>query len=168
MSDEHWMRQALALAQQAAAQGEVPVGALLVREGRVLAQGWNRPIALHDPTAHAEMLTLRQATARIGNYRLPFNTSLYVTLEPCVMCLGAIVQARVARVVYAASDPRVGAGMAMAGDTATANGHTTLANGHATFDLLLHRAFNHRPVWQGGVLAEEATCLLQAFFRARR
>ncbi len=146
--DAYWMHQALALAQQAAAQGEVPVGAILVRADRVLAQGWNQPIARRDPTAHAEILALRQAAARLDNYRLPPQVALYVTLEPCVMCLGAIVQARVARVVYAASDPRAGAG--------------------TRFALFQQRAFNHQPLWQGGVLAGEAAHLLQTFFRARR
>ncbi len=141
------MRAALVLAARAAAQGEVPVGAVLVQDGRLLAEGWNQPICQHDPSAHAEILTLRQAAARAGNYRLP-QSCLYVTLEPCVMCFGAIIQARVARVVYATPDPRAGAG--------------------SVFDLFTTTALNHAPVWQGGVLADLSAELLRAFFRARR
>ena len=143
------MRQALALARRAEEAGEVPVGALLVRDGTVVGEGWNRPIGEHDPTAHAEIQALRDAGRRLGNYRLP-DTTLYVTLEPCPMCAGAIVHARVARVVYGATDPRAGA----AG---------------SVFDLLPSDArFNHRTACEGGVLAEEAARMLQEFFRARR
>ncbi len=143
------MRQALALARRAREEGEVPVGALLVREDEVVGEGWNRPIGEHDPTAHAEIQALRDAARRLGNYRLP-GTTLYVTLEPCPMCAGAIVHARVARVVYGAADPRAGA----AG---------------SVFDLLPSDArFNHRTACEGGVLAEEAGRLLREFFRERR
>jgi tRNA(adenine34) deaminase len=147
--DVAFMRQALALAQRAAAEGEVPVGAVLVRDGTVIGTGWNRPIASHDPTAHAEICALRDAAEREGNYRLP-GATLYVTLEPCPMCAGAIVHARVERVVFGASDPRSGA----AG---------------SVFDLLPSDArFNHRTLCGGGVLAQECGELLRAFFRARR
>ena len=147
--DVAFMREALALARRAAAEGEVPVGAVLVRDGTVIGAGWNRPIVSHDPTAHAEVCALRDAAERVGNYRLP-GTTLYVTLEPCPMCAGAIVHARVARVVYGASDPRTGA----AG---------------SVFDLLpSDERFNHRTLCDGGVLAQECGELLREFFRARR
>lgn len=147
--DERFMRRALELARQAEQEGEVPVGAVLVKEGRIVGEGWNRPIAGHDPTAHAEIQALRDAARNLANYRLP-GTTLYVTLEPCPMCAGAIVHARVGRVVYAASDPRGGA----AG---------------SVFDLLpTDSRFNHRTECQGGVEAEAASELLRAFFRARR
>ena len=148
-ADVAFMREAMALAERAAAEGEVPVGAVLVRGGAVIGRGWNRPIASHDPTAHAEIGALRDAAEHVGNYRLPGST-LYVTLEPCPMCAGAIVHARVARVVFGASDPRTGA----AG---------------SVFDLLpSDERFNHRTRCDGGVLAEECGDLLRAFFRARR
>jgi len=147
--DEHWMRHALLLARRAEAEGEVPVGAVLVRDGEPIGEGWNRPIGEHDPSAHAEIMALRAAGKVVGNYRLP-NSTLYVTLEPCPMCAGAIVHARVARVVFGASDPRTGA----AG---------------SVFDLLPSDArFNHRTACEGGLLADEAGELLRAFFRARR
>jgi tRNA(adenine34) deaminase len=148
-TDEIYMRRALELARKAWDEGEVPVGAVLVREGEIVAEGWNRPIAAHDPTAHAEIQTLQAAGRALGNYRLP-DTTLYVTLEPCPMCAGAIVHARVARVVYGAGDPRAGA----AG---------------SVFDLLpSDERFNHRTACEGGVLAEEAAEMLRAFFRERR
>jgi tRNA(adenine34) deaminase len=147
-SDEVWMRQALDLAQQAAEQGEVPVGALLVSDGVVIGTGWNQPIAAHDPTAHAEIMALRSAAQQIGNYRLTGST-LYVTLEPCVMCAGAIIHARVARVVFGAADPKTGA----AG---------------SVFDTLLSPLHNHRVEVTGGVLAEQCGMLLKTFFQARR
>jgi len=143
------MRHALLLARRAEAEGEVPVGAVLVRDGEPIGEGWNRPIGEHDPSAHAEIMALRAAGKVVGNYRLP-NSTLYVTLEPCPMCAGAIVHARVARVVFGASDPRTGA----AG---------------SVFDLLPSDArFNHRTACEGGLLADEAGELLRAFFRARR
>jgi len=147
--DLAFMRHALALARRAEAAGEVPVGAVLVRDGRIIGEGSNQPIGRHDPTAHAEVLALRDAGARVQNYRLPGST-LYVTLEPCPMCAGAIVHARVARVVFAACDPRSGA----AG---------------SVFDLLPSDSrFNHRTRCEGGLLAEEAGQLLRDFFRTRR
>jgi len=142
------MRQALALARRAAAIGEVPVGAVLVVGAEALGEGWNQPIGACDPTAHAEIVALRAAAARIGNYRLPGST-LYVTLEPCPMCAGALVHARVARVVFGAADPRAGA----AG---------------TVFDLLRSAALNHRADVVGGMLAEECGVLLREFFRVRR
>lgn len=148
-SDFRFMREALALADRAAAEGEVPVGAVVVRDGAVIGRGWNRPIGGHDPTAHAEIEALRDAAQRVGNYRLP-GATLYVTLEPCPMCAGAIVHARVARVVFGAADPRTGA----AG---------------SVFDLLpSDRRFNHRTLCDGGVLAQESGERLRTFFRARR
>ena len=143
------MRRALALARRAEAEGEVPVGAVLVRGGDVIGEGWNRPIASADPTAHAEILALREAALRVGNYRLPGST-LYVTLEPCVMCAGAIIHARVERLVFGAADPKGGA----AG---------------SRFDLLpSDQRFNHRTACDGGLLAEECAELLRGFFRRRR
>lgn len=148
-SDEDWMRHALALARLAAAQGEVPVGAVLVRDGEIVGEGWNRPIADNDPSAHAEILALRDAGRRLGNYRLP-GTNLYVTLEPCPMCAGAIVQARIERVLFGASDPKSGAC-------------------GSVFDLLPSNArFNHHTDARGGVLADECGALLRDFFRSRR
>lgn len=146
--DVHFMRRALACAAQAAAAGEVPVGAVLVREDEILAEAGNRPIGDCDPSAHAEMVALRAAARNAGNYRLPGST-LYVTLEPCVMCAGAIIHARVARVVYAAPDPRAGAAGSI-------------------YDVLTGARLNHRPICEGGLLAGECGAVLQAFFRARR
>ncbi|NKN33035.1 tRNA adenosine(34) deaminase TadA [Marichromatium bheemlicum] len=147
--DHHWMRHALRLAERAADAGEVPVGAVLVRAGQCVGEGWNRPIAAHDPSAHAEIQALRDAGTRLTNYRLP-ETTLYVTLEPCVMCAGAIVHARVGAVVYGATDPKAGAC-------------------GSVFDLLPSDArFNHRTECRGGVLAEPCGDLLRDFFRARR
>lgn len=143
------MRRALELARSAEVEGEVPVGALVVVDGAIVGEGWNRPIGSCDPTAHAEIVALRAAGRQLDNYRLPGST-LYVTLEPCPMCASAIVHARVARVVYGARDPRAGA----AG---------------SVFDLLPSDArFNHRTACEGGVLAEECGAVLRAFFRARR
>jgi tRNA(adenine34) deaminase len=143
------MRRALELAAQAAAHGEVPVGAVLVdADGEVLAEDANGPIGSRDPTAHAEIRVLRSAARRVANYRLP-GTTLYVTLEPCAMCAGALVHARVARLVYAAADPKSGAcGSVM--------------------DIARHERLNHRVEVHGGVLEAEASALLKAFFQARR
>ena len=143
------MRRALMLAARAADEGEVPVGAVLVKQGTVIGEGWNRPIAARDPTAHAEIQALRDAARRAGNYRLP-ATELYVTLEPCPMCAGAIVHARVERVVFGAADPKGGAC-------------------GSVFDLLpSDQRFNHRTDCIGGVLEAECAALLREFFRARR
>jgi tRNA(adenine34) deaminase len=148
LTDEDWMRRALELAGRAEAEGEVPVGALLVRDGEILGEGWNRPIGACDPTAHAEVEALRAAARAVGNYRLP-GTTLYVTLEPCAMCAGAIILARVDRLVFGARDRKGG----------TAG---------SVFDLLGSDRLNHRVRVTGEVLAEPAAQRLQAFFRARR
>ena len=146
--DEDWMRRAIALAGRAEAEGEVPVGALVVRDGQVLGEGWNRPIASHDPTAHAEILALRAAAAAVSDYRLG-GATLYVTLEPCPMCAAAIAHARVARLVFGAWDPRQGA----AG---------------SVFNLIASDAMNHRVDAFGGVLSEDCGALLRRFFAGRR
>ncbi|MGH8224742.1 MAG: tRNA adenosine(34) deaminase TadA [Gammaproteobacteria bacterium] len=147
-ADRRWMRRALRLARRADAAGEVPVGAVVVCNGRLLGAAANAPIALHDPSAHAEMLALRRAAGRMRNYRLP-GATLYVTLEPCAMCAGAIVQARIARVVYAARDPRAGAVVSV-------------------FRLLDDARLNHRAELVEGVEAEASAELLKTFFRRRR
>ena len=147
-SDENWMRYALQLAQQAALQGEVPVGAVLVQDDNILGEGWNQPISLNDPSAHAEMLAMRAAGQVAANYRLP-NTTLYVTLEPCCMCAGAMIHARIARVVFGAYDPKTGAAGSL-------------------FSVLNDPRHNHQVPISGGVLAEECAELLRTFFRERR
>ena len=146
--DIHWMRRALELAQLAARDGEVPVGAVLVKDGKLVAEGCNRPIGNHDPTAHAEIQLLRAAGKALQNYRLN-DTTLYVTLEPCPMCAGAIVHARIKRVVFATPDPRTGA----AG---------------SVYNLLQSNELNRRCEVDSGVLAEESSQLLRDFFRTRR
>ena len=148
LHDEHWMRRALELAARAAREGEVPVGAVLVRGGVEIGAGANAPIGGADPTAHAEIKALRAASRATGNYRLP-GTTLYATMEPCVMCAGAIVHARIGRVVYGAADERWG-------------------GAGSVFDVLGCARLNHRPVVRGGVLAEESARLLLEFFRVRR
>lgn len=142
------MEYALTLAQSAERQGEVPVGAVLVQEGAVLGEGFNAPIAMNDPTAHAEIVAIRQAAQRRRNYRLPGST-LYVTLEPCPMCAGAILNARIERVVFGAYDEKAGAA------------------GTVT-DLLTTRLFNHRCLVAGGVLKAPCARILTGFFAARR
>ena len=147
-ADERWMERALECAREAGARGEVPVGAVLVRDGHELAAAGNAPIASSDPTAHAEILALREAARRERNYRLP-DTVLYVTLEPCAMCIGAALYARVARLVFGCRDPKAGA----AG---------------SVVDLTGEPRFNHRIDCTGGVHGDAAAALLQEFFRARR
>lgn len=148
MQDELFMREALRLAEQGAALGEVPVGAVLVQDGEIIGRGFNSPISLNDPSAHAEVQAIRDASMQLQNYRLP-DTTLYVTLEPCHMCAGLIVHARVARVVFAAHEPRAGA----------------LESQGCFFS----QAFlNHRVDMNGGVLAQESAQMLRAFFKARR
>ena len=143
------MREAMALAQEAGRCGEVPVGALVVAaDGRVVGRGFNQPILRHDPTAHAEVMALRAAAAALGNYRLP-GCSLYVTLEPCVMCAGAIMHARIGRVVFGACDPKTG----VAG---------------SVLDLFAETRLNHHAAVAGGVLSDECGGLLSSFFAARR
>ncbi len=142
------MRIALDLAHQAADRDEVPVGAVLVRDGDILGRGYNQPIARHDPSAHAEIVALRDAAARLGNYRIPGST-LYVTLEPCAMCVGAILHARVEKVIFGAADPKTGA----AG---------------SVIDLFAEARLNHHASASGGLLADECGKLLSAFFAGRR
>ncbi len=146
--DERFMRLAIEQARLARAAGEVPVGAVVVRAGEVVGAGWNRPISTHDPTAHAEVVALRAAARRLGNYRLP-GCSLYVTLEPCTLCTGAIFHARIARVVFGARDPKTG----MAG---------------SVLDLYAEPRLNHHAEIVGGVLAEECGALVSEFFAQRR
>lgn len=147
-TDVEFMERALAEAAAAAAEGEVPVGAVVVAEGKVIAAAHNRPVATHDPTAHAEILALRAAAAQRRNYRLS-GCDLYVTLEPCAMCVGAVVHARLRRLVYAAADPKAGAVS-------------------SRLPLLESPHWNHRLQVRAGVLAEEAAALLQRFFALRR
>ena len=147
-ADIDYMEQAIALAQQAAEQGEVPVGAIIVKDGAIIGKGSNTPINTHDPTAHAEIIAMRDAAQRIGNYRL-VDCTLYVTLEPCAMCTGAMQHARIARVVYGASDAKTGAC-------------------GSVVDLMAEAKLNHHAVVEGGVLAEECGSLLSTFFKARR
>jgi len=148
MTDETFMREALALARRAEAVGEVPVGAVVVRDGVVMARGHNAPVSCSDPTAHAEIMALRGAATVLGNYRL-VDCTLYVTLEPCAMCAGAIMQARIARVVFGALDPKTGAcGSVM--------------------NLFSERRLNHHTVVTAGIMADECGALLSGFFLARR
>lgn len=148
-ADSRFMQHALHLAECAANAGEVPVGAVLVKDGEVIGAGYNQPIAKHDPSAHAEIQALRAGAKHLNNYRLP-DTTLYATLEPCVMCAGAIIHARVGKVIFAASDPRTGA----AG---------------SVFNLLpSDRRFNHATLCEGGLEAAASAKLLRDFFRAKR
>jgi tRNA(adenine34) deaminase len=146
--DSYWMQQAIALAENAARNAEVPVGAVLIHENKIIGQGSNSPISHSDPSAHAEILALREGAKTLNNYRL-INSTLYVTLEPCVMCLGAIVHARVKRVVFGAFDLKTGAV-------------------ESVFDLGKTNKFNHTVEYQGGLLAQQCGGLLSQFFRARR
>ncbi|MGD8594479.1 MAG: tRNA adenosine(34) deaminase TadA [Gammaproteobacteria bacterium] len=148
VDDEYWMRKALQLARHAESLGEVPVGAVLVKDNQLVAEGWNQPISSHDPTAHAEIVVLRKAGHELENYRI-VDTVLYVTLEPCVMCAGALIHARVTRLVYGASDPKAGADKSV-------------------FNLLQDDRFNHRIEVTSGVLAEECGQMLSQFFQAKR
>ncbi len=148
MNDEYWMQKALALALKAEAEGEVPVGAVLVKDNQLIAEGWNQPITSFDATAHAEIMAMRDAGKTLGNYRL-VGTTMYVTLEPCSMCVGAMIHARIEKVVYGASEPRTGA---LGG----------------AFDLLAANQHNHFFDVKPGVLAESSKALLQDFFQARR
>jgi tRNA(adenine34) deaminase len=146
--DERFMTRALELARTAEAAGEVPVGAVIVKDGVIVGEGWNRPISTHDPSAHAEMVAMRSAAQTLQNYRL-LDTTLYVTLEPCAMCAGAMVHARVKRLVFAATDPRAGAAGSI-------------------FNIAQHSALNHRLDVTGAVMAEECGSELRRFFAARR
>lgn len=146
--DEVWMAEAMQLAIRAGNEGEVPVGAVVVRDGKIIGRGWNRNIGLNDPSAHAEILAMREAGIKLANHRLS-GCSLYVTLEPCPMCAGAMIHARLDRVVFGASDPKTGA-----------------AGGK--FDLLGHPSHNHVSKISRGCLASESSALLKDFFRRRR
>lgn len=148
MSDRIFMQQAISQAHNAWALGEVPVGALVVKDGEVIATGFNQPIGTHDPTAHAEIMALRAAASIVGNYRLP-GCELYVTLEPCAMCAGAMMHARLARVVYGASDPKTG-------------------TCGSIVNLFAEEKLNHHTELVGGVMAEECGKLLKEFFAERR
>ncbi len=147
-ADNSFMREALKLAQRAQELGEVPIGALLVYEGKIIGQGYNLRETSQDPTTHAEMIAIRQAAAHLGSWRL-LDCTLYVTLEPCVMCMGAMILARIPRLVYGCRDPRVGAAGSI-------------------YNFSLDERFNHRVVTSEGVLAEECSALLSGFFQERR
>lgn len=146
--DAAFMREALALAEAASAAGEVPVGAVVVKDGAVIGRGWNRPIGAKDPTAHAEIVALREAASALGNYRLT-GCELFVTLEPCAMCVGAMLHARLGRVVFGAPDPKTGA----------CGGAVALAS---------EAKLNHQSAFEGGLLAAECGALLRRFFAERR
>lgn len=146
--DAYFMEQAIAQARRAEALGEVPVGAVVVRDGAIIATGYNRPIGSHDPTAHAEIMALRTAAQVLGNYRLP-GCTLYVTLEPCAMCSGAMMHARLARVVYGAADPKTGAC-------------------GSVLNLFDEASLNHHTALHGGVLGKQCGALLKEFFATRR
>lgn len=147
--DVKWMQEALKLAKQGAELGEVPVGAILVHNQQVIGQGFNEPIGRHDATAHAEIIALRDACARLKNYRLPLQTTLYVTLEPCTMCIGALIHARVDTLIYAASEPRAG----MVG---------------SQINLPMQPFYNHKIGVRHGLCREHSSRILKAFFRERR
>ncbi|MBV1913774.1 MAG: tRNA adenosine(34) deaminase TadA [Pseudomonadales bacterium] len=148
IDDEYWMRRALELADKAATYDEVPVGAVLVKDGQLIGSGWNQPISSCDPSAHAEIMALRNAASNVQNYRLP-GTTLYVTIEPCAMCTGALLHARVGKLVFGAPEPR--------------NGAVT-----SQLAILDHQALTHNMEWQSGVLEEACRERIQAFFKARR
>lgn len=149
VEDINWMQKALNLAKQGAAREEVPVGAILVHNQQIIGQGFNEPIGRHDATAHAEIIALRDACTRLNNYRLPLQTTLYVTLEPCTMCIGALIHARVDRLIYAASEPRAG----MVG---------------SQMNLAAESFYNHRIQVYKGLCREHSSQMLKAFFRQRR
>lgn len=149
IQDVRWMQEALELAKQGAERGEVPVGAVLVHNQQIVGQGFNEPIGRHDATAHAEIVALRDACTRLKNYRLPLQTTLYVTLEPCTMCIGALIHARVDRLIYAASEPRAG----MVG---------------SQMDLALQPFYNHTIKVYKGLCSEHSSQRLKTFFRERR
>ena len=147
-TDIQWMEKALELARKAETAGEVPVGAVIVKDNQLIAEGWNQPITSHDATSHAEIMAMREAGIKLNNYRL-IDAHVYVTLEPCSMCVGAMIHARVSKVIYGASEPRTGA---LGG----------------AFNLLDANQHNHRFDVQAGVMADESRAMLQDFFRSRR
>ena len=149
IQDEFWMQQAFEQAASAAIQGEIPVGAVLVSQGKIIGQGFNAPISAHDPTAHAEIQAIRQACLNIQNYRLPEDTTLYVTLEPCTMCVGALIHARVKRVVFAALEPKAGS---------LVSSRQLLENGY----------YNHIFEFEGGCMQQQCSQQLSDFFKMRR
>jgi tRNA(adenine34) deaminase len=148
MTDSEFMARALELAREAERAGEVPVGAVIVKDGTIVGEGWNRPVSTSDPTAHAEIVAMRAAALNLDTYRL-LDTTLYVTLEPCAMCAGAMVHARVKRLVYAATDPRAGAAGTI-------------------FNIVQHPSLNHRVECEAGLMSEECGSMLRAFFQGRR
>jgi tRNA(adenine34) deaminase len=148
VQDESFMREALSLAAEAEALGEVPVGAVVVKDGEIIGRGFNRSVSSHDPTTHAEIVALRDAAQRIKNYRLP-DCELYVTLEPCMMCVGAMLHARIKRVVFGACDPKTGAC-------------------GSVVNLPAEEKLNHHATFEGGVLSNECSAMLKAFFQSRR
>lgn len=148
VDDHYWMQQALMQAKKAVEVDEVPIGAVLVKDNELIAASYNQPIINHDPSAHAEISCLRLAGQKLENYRLP-GTTMYVTLEPCAMCAGALIQARVARLVFAAHEPRSGAV-------------------ESVFEILNNAQLNHRMEISSGILADESSTLLKNFFKARR
>lgn len=148
-TDEYWMQQAIAQAAQAASIGEIPVGAIIVSQNKIIGFGFNAPISLNDPTAHAEIVAIRQACEQIKNYRLPEDATLYVTLEPCTMCVGALIHSRVQRVVFAATEPKAGSLL-------------------SARQLLNSGYYNHVFEFEAGCLADECSAQLSAFFKMRR
>ena len=147
-TDDHFMKRALELAQQAANRGEVPVGAVVVRNGEIIGQGHNQPIASHDPTAHAEIMAMRDASKNLSNYRLT-GCDIYVTIEPCTMCVGAMVHARIRQIFFGALEPRAGALTSQ-------------------LQLMEDGRFNHSILWEGGILADQCASVLRDFFRQKR
>ena len=148
-TDEYWMQQAIAQAAQAASLGEIPVGAIIVSQNKIIGFGFNAPISLNDPTAHAEIVAIRQACEQIKNYRLPEDSTLYVTLEPCTMCVGALIHSRIQRVVFATTEPKAGS---------LQSARQLLDSGY----------YNHVFEFEAGCLADECSAQLSAFFKMRR
>lgn len=148
LTDEYWMEKALTFAKKAASKEEVPVGAVLVANNEIIGEGWNHPISANDPTAHAEIVAMREASRKLKNYRLT-GTTLYVTLEPCTMCVGAMIHARIERLVFGAYEPKTGAVSSV-------------------FNIIQSPEHNHRVEVQGGVLENECASLLKDFFQSRR
>lgn len=148
MNDQHWMQYAITLAKKAQQYDEVPVGAVIVKDNKIIGEGFNQPISSQDPTAHAEIIALRQAAKNTGNYRL-IDTTLYVTIEPCVMCIGALIHARVKRLVFGANEPKAGAAISQ-------------------FQLANHPTLNHQLTIEHGICQQQCSELIQQFFRHKR